>query len=53
MTPPALAHMGGVPETLSVLVPLALVVILLRVATKRGAEESDDEDEGGADSASS
>ena len=50
MTGPALAHAGGVPETLSVLVPLALVVLLLRVAAKRGAEEADEEDDG--DSAS-
>lgn len=30
-----LAHMGGVPETLTVLVPLALVIVLLRVGAKR------------------
>jgi hypothetical protein len=30
-----LAHGGGVPETLSVLVPLALVVVLLRMGAKK------------------
>ena len=30
-----LAHMGGVPEALTVLVPLALVIVLLRVGAKR------------------
>jgi len=30
-----LAHAGGIPETLSVLVPLALVIVLLRVGAKK------------------
>jgi hypothetical protein len=39
-----LAHAGGVPETLSVLVPLALVIILLRAGAKK-APKDDDEDQ--------
>ena len=35
MEPTTLAHMGGVPEALSVLVPLALVIVLLRMGAKR------------------
>jgi hypothetical protein len=30
-----LAHGGGVPETLSILVPLALVVVFLRIGAKK------------------
>ena len=37
MTP--LAHGGGIPETLSVLVPLALVIVLLRVGARRAPPE--------------
>jgi hypothetical protein len=33
------AHGGGVPETLSVLVPLALVVFLLRAGAKKAPPE--------------
>jgi hypothetical protein len=41
----ALAHGGGVPETLSVLVPLAVVVVLLRYgARKMPAEPPPDPD---------
>ena len=40
MTP--LAHMGGVPEALSVLVPLALVVVMLRVGAKRMPHDEDE-----------
>jgi hypothetical protein len=38
-----LAHAGGIPETLSVLVPLALVIVLLRVGAKRTPPEDPDE----------
>jgi hypothetical protein len=34
-----LAHGGGVPETLSVLVPLALVIVLLRMGAKKTPPE--------------
>jgi hypothetical protein len=34
-----LAHGGGVPEMLSVLVPLALVVVLFRVGAKKTPTE--------------
>lgn len=36
-----LAHMGGVPEALTVLVPLALVVVMLRIGAKRMPPEDD------------
>lgn len=39
-----LAHAGGVPETLMVVVPVVLVVILLRVGAKKAPPE-DGEDE--------
>lgn len=42
MTP--LAHMGGVPEALSVLVPLALVVVMLRVGAKRMPHDEDEDE---------
>lgn len=37
-----LAHAGGVPEMLSVLVPLALVLVLLRVGAKKTPPEDDE-----------
>jgi hypothetical protein len=37
-----LAHGGGVPETLSVLVPLVLVVVLLRYGAKKTPPEDDE-----------
>ena len=43
MTP--LAHAGGVDEALMVLVPLALVVILLRIGAKRRPPEDDEDDQ--------
>ncbi len=39
-----LAHGGGVPETLSVLVPIALTVILLRKGAKKAKEREEDDD---------
>ena len=39
MEPTTLAHMGGVPEALTVLVPLALVVIMLRMGAKKTPPE--------------
>ena len=36
-----LAHLGGVPEALSVLIPLALVVVLLRMGARRLPPEDD------------
>jgi hypothetical protein len=30
-----LAHGGGIPETLTVLIPLALVIVMLRVGAKK------------------
>jgi hypothetical protein len=38
-----LAHGGGVPETLSVVIPLALVVVLLRYGARKTPPD-DDED---------
>ena len=32
---PTLAHMGGIPELLTVVVPLVLVIVLLRVGAKK------------------
>ena len=41
-----LAHAGGIPETLSVLIPLALVVVLLRIGAKRTPpEDPEDKDD--------
>jgi len=42
----ALAHGGGIPETLSVLVPLALVVVLLRLGAKKAPPEEPPDPEG-------
>ena len=39
MTP--LAHGGGIPEALTVLVPMALVVFLLRMGAKKAPPEPD------------
>jgi hypothetical protein len=36
------AHGGGIPETLSVLVPLALVVLLLRAGAKKAPKDPPD-----------
>lgn len=50
MTSTVLAHAGGVPEMLGVLVPLALVVILLRTGAKRmPPEDEPGEEQGSAD----
>jgi hypothetical protein len=40
-----LAHGGGVPETLSVLVPLAIVVVLLRMGAKKAPKDDDSDDQ--------
>ena len=40
---PALAHAGGVPELLTVVVPLALVIVLLRVGAKKMPDQPQDE----------
>ena len=42
MTP--LAHGGGIPEALTVLVPMVLVVVLLRMGAKRTPPEPDPPD---------
>ncbi len=39
-----LAHGGGIPETLSVLVPLAIVVVVLRSASRKPPDRGDGED---------
>lgn len=41
--PVTLAHGGGIPETLMVLVPLALVVVMLRMGAKKMPPEDPDE----------
>jgi hypothetical protein len=44
------AHGGGVPETLSVVIPLALVVVLLRYGARKAPPDPDnDPDEPNAD----
>jgi hypothetical protein len=40
----SLAHGGGIPELLSVLVPLALVVVLLRLGARRTPPEEPPDD---------
>jgi hypothetical protein len=45
MEPTTLAHMGGVPEALTVLVPLALVIVMLRLGAKKVPPEDGVADE--------
>lgn len=40
-----LAHAGGIPEALTVLVPLALVVIMLRIGAKKAPPEEEPDDQ--------
>jgi hypothetical protein len=40
-----LAHAGGVPETLSVVIPLALVVVLLRYGARKTPPDDDTDDD--------
>lgn len=43
-----LAHLGGVPEALTVLLPLALVVVMLRIGAKKMPPEDEEGAEGPA-----
>jgi hypothetical protein len=39
-----LAHAGGIPELLTVAVPLAIVVVLLRRSAKHRSDDENDRD---------
>jgi hypothetical protein len=45
MTVTTLAHAGGVPETLSVLVPLGIVIFLLRLGAKKAPKDDESDDQ--------
>lgn len=46
--PVTVAHAGGIPEALTVLVPLALVVVMLRLGAKKMPPEEEPPPEEGA-----